>query len=67
MSTEEANKIADLALQPAEYENDGEKIKNRNAEDTIKLMNYSKKRKVTMKNAFAQIGVAQITTPGDFE
>ena len=67
MSTEEANKIADLALQPAEDENDGEKIKNRDAEDTIKLLNYSQKRKVTMKNAFAQIGVAQITTPGDFE
>ncbi|MBE6363405.1 MAG: hypothetical protein E7054_07090 [Lentisphaerae bacterium] len=60
-------KIAELALQPAEYETDGERIKNRSADDTIKLLNFSKKRKITMKNAFSQIGVAQITTPGDFE
>ena len=67
MSDEVSEKIADLALQPEQYENDGEKIKNRSADDTIKLLNYSRKCKRSMKNAFAQLGVAQITTPGDFE
>ena len=31
MSDEVSEKIADLALQPEQYENDGEKIKNRSA------------------------------------
>ena len=34
MSDEVSKKIADLALQPEQYENDGEKIKNRSCPKT---------------------------------
>ena len=59
--------IEEKALLPEQYENDGEKVKQRSAADTIMLLNYAAKRKLSPRRAFRALGVARISTPGDFE
>ena len=59
--------IEEKALLPEQYENDGEKVKQRSAADTIALLNYAAKRKLPTGRAFRGLGVARISTPGDFE
>lgn len=65
MSTPTPEQIAEKALQPAEYENDGERIKQRSAADTIALLKYARKSKLSTRKAFRALGVVQISTPGD--
>lgn len=52
------------ALEPAEYELDGERIKQRTAADTIALLKYARKSSSRAKNAFGALGVVRISTPG---
>lgn len=59
--------IAEKALQPEQYENDGEKIKQRSADDFIKLMKFAAKQRVSTGKAFRALGISRISTPGDFE
>ena len=59
--------IIEKALEPAEYENDGERIKQRSAADTIALLKYARKSRRSAKNAFGAIGVVRISTPGSDE
>ena len=62
-----SEEIEKKALEPAEYESDGERIKQRSAADTIALLKFSKKSRVTAKKAFGAIGVVRISTPGSDE
>ncbi|MBR2632500.1 MAG: hypothetical protein IKD29_03555 [Lentisphaeria bacterium] len=56
--------IEKKALEPAEYENDGERIKNRSAADTIALLKYAQKSRRSTKKAFGGLGIVRISTPG---
>ena len=67
MPTPTPEEIAETAMQPESYENDGEKIKQRSGADTIALLKFAAKRKVSTGRAFGALGIAQISTPGDFE
>ena len=57
--------IAEKAFEPQEYENDGERIKQRNADDIIKLAKFASKAKLKTRNAFGALGITRISTPGD--
>lgn len=61
--------IAEKALQPESYENDGEKIKQRSAADTIALLNYARKSRISTRRAMRALGISRISTPGagDYE
>lgn len=61
--------IAEKALQPEQYENDGEKIKQRSAADTIALLKYAKKSGISTRNASRALCIVRISTPGagDYE
>ena len=67
MPTPTPEEIAEKALQPEQYENDGEKIKQRSAADTIALLKFAAKKKISTRRAFRALSVARISTPGDFE
>ena len=67
MSTPTPEDIAKKALEPAEYENDGERIKQRSAADSIALLKFAAKQKLSPRKAFRALGVVRISTPGDFE
>jgi hypothetical protein len=67
MATLTPEELEKKALEPESYENDGEKIKNRSADDVIKLAKFAGKAKLTTGKAFRALGVARISTPGDFE
>lgn len=67
MSQPTPEEIAEKAMQPESYENDGEKIRNRSADDFIKLAKFAGKAKLSTGRAFRALGVARISTPGDFE
>ena len=59
--------IAEKAMLPEQYENDGEKIKQRSAADTIALLKFAGKSRLSTRKAFRALGIARISTPGDFE
>ena len=59
--------LAEKAMQPEQYENDGEKIKQRSAADTIALLKFAGKSRLSLRRAFRALGFSRISTPGDFE
>jgi predicted nucleotidyltransferase len=56
-------KILEKAIQPAEYEIDGERVKNRSMTDLLALEAHLKKKKAS-KNPFAAMKIARISTQG---
>ena len=56
-------KILEKAMQPAEYENDGERAKNRSMTDLLNLEAHLAKKKAS-KNPFAAMKIARISTQG---
>jgi len=63
MSEELSEKILEKALQPAEYEIDGERVKNRPVPDLLALDAHLAKKKAS-KNPFAAMKIARISTQG---
>ena len=65
MSTPTTDQLEQKALQPASYENDGERISQRSAADTIALLKFARKNRISTAKAFRAIGVVRLSTPGD--
>lgn len=66
MSTEPPNfenKILEKALQPVEYDIDGERVRNRPVKDMIDADEYQT-RKRSSRNPFAAMKIARISTQG---
>ena len=56
-------KILEKAVQPAEYEIDGERVKNRSMTELLALEAHFAKKKAS-KNPFAAMKIARISTQG---